>query len=453
MIIYYKTNPARFMLTGFVLAILIGTFVLLLPQSTTAGHISLVDALFTATSAVCVTGLIVLDTPVDFTMTGQLAILTMIQLGGIGIVFFSVLFTFVFMGKVSVGQKSIFSSMMTPQASWEMWGVFRTIFIFTITVEILGAIFMFQPMLKITGGDTTTAIYYSVFHSISGFCNAGFSLFSDSFMGLRYEPLAVIPLMFLIVFGGVGFFIIDDIIQYVRTKGKRNITLHSKMVLIVSGVLILGGAVMVFFFESFNSIADVGLGQKVIDSLFMSVTARTAGFNTIDIGGLSNPTLFVVAILMFIGASPGSTGGGVKTSTMAVIWALIRSRYRASEDVMIFKRTIPRETISNAQAILASSAVLVITVSLLILFSEITGGSEVLMDREYFVSSFFEVASAFGTVGLSMGITNGLNSINKIFVMLTMFIGRLGPLTFLLALQKRRTKATFRYAEEDILVG
>ncbi len=453
MIIYYKTNPARFMLSGFVLAILIGTFVLILPQSTVLGKISLIDALFTATSAVCVTGLTVLETSGDFTFVGQVAILIMMQIGGIGIVFFSVLFTVVFMGRVSIGQKSIFSSMMTPRSSWEMWGVFRTIFIFTITVEILGALIILYPMFTATGGDVLKAVYFSVFHSVSGFCNAGFSLFPDSFVSMRYEPLALIPLMILIVLGGVGFFVIDDVIQYVRTKGKQRITLHSKMVLLVSGVLIFGGGILIFLFESFNSIADASMGQRIIDSLFMSVTARTAGFNTIGIKSLANPTLFMIIILMFIGASPASTGGGVKTSTMAVLWALIISRYRAKKDVTVYKRTIPQETVSNAQAIMASSATLIMIVSLLILISEIVGGGDILTDRDYFVSSIFEVVSAFGTVGLSMGITNELNTINKMFFILTMFIGRLGPLTFLLALQKRQSKVLIRFAEEDIIVG
>ncbi|MBN1571845.1 MAG: hypothetical protein JW984_01475 [Deltaproteobacteria bacterium] len=453
MIVYYKTNPARFMLTGFILGILIGTFVLLLPHSTTAGEISLIDALFTATSAVCVTGLIVLDTARDFTTTGQVAIITMIQLGGIGIVFFSVLFTFVFVGRVSVGHKSIFSSMMAPKTKWDMWGIFKTIFIFTITVEILGALFMFYPIFQVTGGDTIKAVYFSVFHSVSGFCNAGFSLFPDSFMSLRYNLLALIPLMVLIVLGGVGFFVIDDIIQYIRMRGTYRITLHTKMVLMVSGVLIIGGAALIFLFESFNPAMDATLGQKIVDCLFMSVTSRTAGFNTIDINALTNPTLMTVIILMFIGASPGSTGGGVKTSTTAVIWALIISRYRSKEDVSIFRRSVPKETVSHAQAIVASSSILVIIVMLLILIFEIWGGDIILRDREYFVSSLFEVVSAFGTVGLSMGITSELHPINKMLIILTMFIGRLGPLTFLLALQKRKPKAVFRYAEEDILVG
>jgi trk system potassium uptake protein TrkH len=308
-------------------------------------------------------------------------------------------------------------------------------------------------MLKVVGGDHLHAIYYSLFHSVSGFCNAGFSLMPDSFMGLRTEPLAVIPLMVLIVMGGIGFFVIDDLIQFIRTKGDRPITLHSKMVLSASIILIFIGASMVFLFEYFNALSEVGFGQRVMDSLFMSITSRTAGFNTLDIKVLANPTIFVIIILMIIGASPGSTGGGIKTSTIAVIWALIVSRYRKREDVSAFKRSIPEETLSHAQAIFATSIIIVIVVTLLILVSEIGGGTDMMLEREYFVSTIFEVASAFGTVGLSLGITPYLNAINKFFIIITMFIGRLGPLTFLLAIKRREPKASYKYSEEKVLVG
>jgi trk system potassium uptake protein TrkH len=441
------------MLTGFILAILVGTFLLLLPQSTVSGSITLIDALFTATSAVCVTGLVVLDTASDFSLMGQLVILLMIQLGGIGIVFFSVLFAFVFMGRVSIGQKSMFSSQMTPKAHWDIWGVFRTIFIFTVVVEIIGALFMYFPIKRVITGDTGTALYFALFHSISGFCNAGFSLMSDSFMSLRTEPLATVPLMILIILGGIGFFVIDDLLQYVRMGGKHSISLHSKMVLVTSVVLIIAGAAIVFVFEYFNSFSGEGLIQRVFDSLFMSITARTAGFNTISITGLANPSLFIVVMLMFIGASPGSTGGGVKTSTTAVVWSLILARYRGRENPAAFRRSIPTETISHAQAILATSMAVVIIITLLILVTEIGEGTGMMMERDYFVSTLFEVVSAFGTVGLSMGITPSLNVVNKFLIIVTMFIGRLGPLTFLLALKRRGIRARFTYAEENVLVG
>ena len=453
MIIYYKTNPARLMLSGFILAILTGTFVLLLPPCTVMGHISFIDALFTATSAVCVTGLTVLDTGMDFTLMGQAVILIMIQLGGIGIVFFSVLFAMVFMGRAGVGQKSMFSTLMTPQTTLDAWGVFRTIASFTLAVELLGALFLFVPMLSVTDGDPVRAVYYAVFHSVSGFCNAGFSLMSTSFEGLRTDFLATGTLMVLIIMGGLGFFVIDDVMQYMRTKKVHRITTHSKMVLITSLLLIVGGAGVIFIFEKYNTLSADGLTLSIMDSLFMSVTARTAGFNTLRVSELANPTIFAVIILMFIGASPGSTGGGVKTSTLAVIWALIISRYKGRDHVFAFRRTIPEETISQAQAILATSMALVMVVTMCLLVSEVRQGTGVLMERDYFVSSFFEVISAFGTVGLSMGITPQLTAINKAFIAMTMFVGRLGPLTVLMALKRRAHSANYVYAEENVLVG
>jgi len=453
MIIYYKTSPSRMMLSGFILTILTGTFVLLLPPFTTAGHISLIDALFTATSAVCVTGLTVLDTGTDFTLIGQVAILTMFQLGGIGIVFFSVLFAMVFMGRAGVGQKSMFSTLMTPRAALDVWGVFRTIVSFTLVVELLGALFLFVPMLSVTDGDLIQAMYHALFHSVSGFCNAGFSLMSTSFEGLRTDYLATGTLMVLIIMGGLGFFVIDDVMQYIRTKRTHRITIHSKMVFITSLLLVVGGAMVIFIFEKYNTLSDDGLTLSIMDSLFMSVTARTAGFNTLRVSELANPTIFAVIILMFIGASPGSTGGGVKTSTLAVIWALIISRYKGQDHVFAFRRTIPEETISQAQAILATSIALVMVVTMCILVSEVRQGTGVLMERDYFVSSFFEVISAFGTVGLSMGITPQLTVINKAFISLTMFVGRLGPLTVLMALKRRAHTANYVYAEENVLVG
>jgi trk system potassium uptake protein TrkH len=453
MIIYYKTNPSRLMLSGFVLAILTGTFGLLMPPCTTAGHISVIDAFFTATSAVCVTGLTVLDTGSDFTLVGQVAILTMFQLGGIGIVFFSVLFAMVFMGRAGIGQKSMFSALMTPHAALDAWGVFRTIVSFTLAVELLGALFLFVPMLTVTDGDLMQAVFYSLFHSVSGFCNAGFSLMSTSFEGLRSDYLATTTLMVLIIMGGLGFFVIDDVMQYIRTKQKHRITVHSKIVILTSLVLVLGGAVLIFVFEKYNTLAQDGFTLSIMDSLFMSVTARTAGFNTLRVSELANPTIFAIMILMFIGASPGSTGGGVKTSTLGVIWALIISRYKGQDHVFAFRRTIPEETISQAQAILATSMALVMVVTMCILVSEIRQGTGVLMERYYFVSSFFEVISAFGTVGLSMGITPQLTVLNKAFISLTMFVGRLGPLTVLMALKRRTQAANYVYAEENVLVG
>ena len=221
MIIYSQKNPARFMLSGFLFIILWGTFVLLLPHSTVAGHIPFIDALFTATSAVCVTGLTTVDIGTTFTLLGQVTILVLIQLGGIGVAFFGILFGLVFTGRINVGQKSLFSSTMTPRAQWDIWGVFRVIFLVTITVELIGAVIIAIPMMEVVGGDPFRAFYHGLFHSVSAFCNAGFALMPDNFVSFRGEPLVIIPVMCLIVIGGIGFFVIDELLQMIRSRRRH----------------------------------------------------------------------------------------------------------------------------------------------------------------------------------------------------------------------------------------
>jgi trk system potassium uptake protein TrkH len=437
MIIYHQKNPARFMLSGFVLLILLGTFVLLLPQSTEEGGISLIDALFTATSAVCVTGLTVVDPSTTFTLVGEITILILIQLGGIGVAFFAILFGLVFTGRVNIGQKSLFSSTMTPHAGWNIWGVFKVIFSVTITVELIGALLISIPMMEVAGGDLVKAFYQGLFHSVSAFCNAGFSLMYDN----------------LIAVGGIGFFVIDDILQVARTRRRHTVTLHTKIVLITSAALIVAGAAIIFVLEYHNTLVGQSLPLKVLDSLFMSVTPRTAGFNTLSVAEMLNPTVFMIIILMFIGASPASTGGGVKTSTFAVIILLIRSRFGEGDAVSVMKRSIPGETISQAQIIMALSTAVVIVMTFFVLSSDLVGAPAKIAQRGIFVSSLFETVSAFGTVGLSMGITPYLSWVSKSLLCVTMLIGRVGPLTILLALRKRRLVGHFAYSEENVMVG
>lgn len=451
--VYHKKSPSRFMLSGFLFMILWGTFVLLLPQSTVAGHIPLIDALFTATSAVCVTGLTVVDTGTTFTLVGQIAILMLIQLGGIGIAFFAILFGVVFTGRINVGQKSLFSSTMTPHAQWDIWGVFRIIFGVTVTLELIGAVIIAIPMVKIVGGDLVRAFYYGLFHAVSAFCNAGFSLFHNNLMGVKHQPLVVIPIMCLFVVGGIGFFVIDDLLQIIRTRRRHPLTLHSKIVLSTTAFLIASGAILVYFLERNNTLAGESTPLRIMVSIFMSVTPRTAGFNIVNVTDMLNPSVFVIIILMFIGASPASTGSGVKTSTFAVIILLIRSRFRGSDAVSAFRRTIPSETVLQAHIIMALSTALVIIMTLLVLSFDLVDAPAAVTTRGIFVSSLFETVSAFGTVGLSMGITPYLSWASKFFISVTMFIGRVGPLTLLLALQQRQRSVSYSYSEENLMVG
>jgi trk system potassium uptake protein TrkH len=441
------------MLSGFLFIILWGTFVLLLPQSTVKGSISFIDALFTATSAVCVTGLTVVDTGSTFTLMGQITILSLIQLGGMGIAFFAILFGFVFTGRINVGQKSLFSSTMTPHAQWNIWGVFRIIFTVTLMVELIGTVLIAIPMLEITGGDPAAAFYYGLFHAVSAFCNAGFSLMPENLMAVKHQPLVVIPVMILVVIGGIGFFVIDDLLQVIRTKRRHSLTLHTKIVLVTTGLLIAVGAILIGLIESRNSFSGEPAGLLIMDALFASIMPRTAGFNTVNVAEMLNPSIFILMIFMFIGASPASAGGGVKTSTFAVILLMIRSQFRGSEAVSAFRRTVPSETLLQAQTIMALSTALIITMTFLVLSIDLVGAPERIADRGLFVSSLFETVSAFGTVGLSMGITPYLGWAGKFCITLTMFIGRVGPLTVLLALQKRARSVRFAYSEENLMVG
>jgi trk system potassium uptake protein len=441
------------MLSGFLFIILWGTFVLLLPGSTVTGHIPFIDALFTATSAVCVTGLTVVDIGTTFTLIGQVTILVLIQLGGIGVAFFGILFGLVFTGRVNVGQKSLFSQTMTPHAQWDIWGVFRVIFLVTITVELIGAVIIAIPMREVVGGDPFRAFYYGLFHAVSAFCNAGFSLLPENLMAVKQEPLAIIPVMSLIVIGGIGFFVIDELLQMIRSRRRHALSLHSKIVLATTALLIVVGAVVIGFFEFRNTFAGEKTGLFVMDCLFNAITPRTAGFNTINIADMLNPSIFIIILLMFVGASPASTGGGVKTTTFSVIMLLIRSQFRGSDTVPAFKRTIPSNTVQQANIIMALSTAIVIIMTFLVLSFDLVGAPAKITGRGVFVSSLFETVSAFGTVGLSMGITPYLSWAGKFFISMTMFVGRVGPLTMLLALQKRAGLVHFAYSEENLMVG
>ncbi len=441
------------MLSGFLFIILWGTFFLLLPQSTAAGGIPFIDALFTATSAVCVTGLSVVDIGTTFTLLGQVTILALIQLGGIGVAFFAILFGFVFTGRINIGQKSLFSQAMTPHARWDIWGVFRIIFMVTVTVELIGAVLIAIPMMKILGDDPLRAFYYGLFHSVSAFCNAGFSLLPANLMAVKREPLAIIPVMSLIVIGGIGFFVIDDLLQVIRTRRRHQLALHTKIVLVTTALLIVIGAAVIGLLEFHNTFSGESTGLLIMDSLFNSITPRTAGFNTVNMADMLNPSIFIVIILMFIGASPASTGGGVKTSTFAVIVLLIRSQFRGDGAVSAFKRTVPTDTVLTAHIIMALSTALVIIMTFLVLSFDLVGAPAKIAGHGIFVSSLFETVSAFGTVGLSMGITPYLSWASKFLISVTMFIGRVGPLTVLLALQKRAGAVQFTYSEENLMVG
>lgn len=430
---------------SFIATILIGAFLLLLPLNTKSGHISLIDALFTSTSAVCVTGLIVQDTPTYFSTTGQVIIIILIQLGGLGIMTFSTLVLLAAGRKIAIKDRIMIQESFHHRAPRDFRSLIKNIFYFALVIELAGTLSLFLRFLK--DFPVIKSLYYAFFHSISAFCNAGFALFSDSFTSYRKDPWVTITLMVLIVCGGLGFLVLQEskhsLFTLLRRK-KVSLTLHAKLVLVLTGALIVISFIILFFIERNLSFKGFALGEKILASLFQVITPRTAGFNTIDLTLLTPASIFVLIILMFIGASPGSTGGGVKTSTMGVILAFIKSRITARDSVDIFHRTLPQQLVIRAFTVILLSLSIIFISSFVLLLNE----AEVSMQE-----ALFEVFSAFGTVGLSLGITPKLSVLGKAVLILTMYAGRIGPLALLYAFSRYRAYGRYEYAEESVMVG
>lgn len=438
-------QPARVLAASFLAAILVGTVLLSLPFSAAEGRTPLLDAFFTATSAVCVTGLIVKDTPVDYSPAGQAVILVLVQLGGLGIMTFSTLIILAARGRVAVRERLLIQSSFHPGIPRDLPSLVRSIFVFTVTIEAAGAALLFTQFAPVTGA--ARAVPLAVFHSISAFCNAGFSLFSDSLVGFRSHAGVVLTIAALIVLGGIGFPVLRESLALAgaRARGRRmRPSLHFKLVVATTAFLIVAAAVTLFVLERGFSMASLGTGERALSSLFLGVTARTAGFNTVSIAALGPAAVLIMLALMFIGASPASTGGGVKTSTAALLVLIIRARAAAREKAAAFHRTLTGELVFRAFTLVALALGVILVAAAALLAAQPEIGIR---------AALFEIFSAFGTVGLSMGITPGLGPAGKLIVALTMFVGRVGPLTLLYALGRRRPQGSFEYAEESVLVG
>lgn len=443
----FLTAP-RALAISFAGLIAVGTILLLFPQATHGESLSLVDALFTATSATCVTGLIVVDTGTKFTLFGQLVILVLLQLGGLGIMTFSTFFLYLLGSRLTLGTRDILQESYSQMPIDNFRGLLKTIFLATISIEMVGAFILTVRFLS--DMPLQKSIYFGIFHSISAFCNAGFALFSDSFISYKGDLVINLTLLLLIIMGGLGFIVIFEL-RHQHSFQLKKISLHSRLVLTITALLILGGTVLFFVLEYQNTIKNLPWGSKILVSLFQSITTRTAGFNSIDISLLSNPTLFVFILLMIIGASPGSCGGGIKTTTFAIIVSFITSRFRNRENVNLFFRKVPSHIVSKAVSISFFTLVLIILGTSLLLISELAEVSHQ-ESRGMFLELLFEVTSAFGTVGLSTGSTANLTPLGRVIIVFLMFVGRLGPLTIALAIG-RKDKLHYKYAEENVLVG
>jgi len=437
-----ELNPTQLIILTFAAACIAGGLLLEIPIATHE-DISFIDAVFTATSAVCVTGLVVVDTGTAFTDFGKLVILLLIQVGGLGITTYGVVFTSVLTGRISLKDRAMIRDSFAHFGVVNFRHLLYEIVIFTLLTELLGAIFLFI-FIPYDG------FFTALFHAVAAFCNAGFSFYRDSFTGYRGSVGVNLVLVWLIIMGGIGFLTVRDLRLYVLKKIPQ-ISLHSRIVLLVSAFLLIAGTFAVLIFEWDNALVGMPIKEKVLTSLFQSASARTAGFNTVDLTLLSSSTLLVLIILMFIGTSPGSCGGGVKTSTLAVMLALAKNRSLGRDEVFLFKRTIPKDIVSKALTVVTASLLVIILMSLLLTASEGWGNPYTKMPGA-FMDALFETVSAFGTVGLSVGNTAELSTFGKIVVIFTMFIGRVGPLALALAVGGEKA-LRYKYAEERVMVG
>jgi trk system potassium uptake protein len=445
---FQKMNPAMIIIYSYLIVDLLGTLLLSLPVSSKGPGVPLLDALFSATSALCVTGLTTVDVGTTFTTFGQSVIMALMELGGLGVMTFSVVF-FLFLGRgFSTRGRWIITESFASSPNRHVKSLLKVIFLFTLSIQVVGALLLFVQWRKEM--SAASAVYAGFFHSISAFCNAGISLFPTSFVNYKGSILLNATICSLIVLGGIGFPVIYELFNRARSLRARKrvaTSLHTRMVLTTTLVLIVAGALLVFVLERDNQIAGLTFKEQILASLFQSITARTAGFNTLDTGSLAVATLFILIILMFVGASPGSCGGGIKTTSLAVLVAILNDRIRGRNTASLFKRTIPEETVSKALSVFIL-AVIVLTAGLVTLL--VTQPNP---PREDFLTYLFEAVSAFGTVGLSMGITASLTAVGKIVIITIMLLGRVGLLTVAYVVTSRRVVAPYRYAEEKVMIG
>lgn len=440
-----KISPIRILVIGFAVLTLLGALLLMLPEASVNGSSqSFVDALFTATSGVSTTGLIVVDTGNYYTFFGQIVLITLVQIGGLGYMVFIVLVFLVKKNKMSIHGRKILRESLGRPTKLDMFKFTKVVFVFTFVIEFLGALGMFIYWIKFFPAGT--AAYVSIFHSVSGFCTAGFGLFSDSITAYGHSYYLNIIIDLVCIAGAVGFFVLYDIYEYSRkkSKGERpvSLSLHSKLVLSLTAFLIIAGVATVFFFEG-NNFSN-SIGYNFLDLSFQVISASTTtGFNTIDIGSMTGSSLFVIIILMFVGASPGSTGGGIKTTTFGILIKHIYSVLRGRSETNLFKRKVNNDVISNV-VVLTGVAIIWISAAVLILSST---------EKTNFLRILFETVSAYGTVGLSTGITSSLSVTGKIVLTLTMFMGRVGPLALGFSLLNGSINNGYSYPEEEVLIG
>lgn len=444
-----RLDPARALVLSFALLIVLGTVLLRQPWAARSGRqLSWAEALFTATSATCVTGLTVRP-PSDHSVSGQAIILALIQVGGLGIMTFGLFFSLLLGRRLSLFGRNLILSSLSPTGWEDFWPLLRTVVAATAAVEGLGAALLVAGWWPEKG---FAAIPWGVFHAVSAFCNAGFGLHPASLAPWRAHPIVPVVVGLLVVAGGVGFLPVTELVERWRSRERRPLSLHTRTVLAVTGVLLLLGWAGFAVLERSAALAGMPWGERVLAIWLQGITPRTAGFSSVEVGSWRPATLLLFMVLMFVGASPGSTGGGVKTTTLGVLAAVVVARIRSRRQVSLFGRGIGQVSAWSAVTVVVVGLAMVAAGLLLLTALEHAGpgGAEA---RVRFLAEAFEVVSAFGTVGLSTGITPELSGPSWMVLVGLMFAGRVGPLTLGLALAGRRPRPEPRFVEEEVMVG
>jgi trk system potassium uptake protein TrkH len=439
----FYDRPSRLVAVSFAALILLGTLLLSFPAAASGRLLSPLDALFTATSASCVTGLVVLDTGTDFSLFGQVVILLLIQVGGLGIMTLSTFATLLLGGSLGLRGEQALHRVLDLQAPTNAYRLTRFIVLTTLSVEGAGALVL-TGCFRAQGAGWGEAAWKGAFHAISAFCNAGFALQADSFVPFQEQPLALVTVAVLIVMGGLGFVVLAALWARISTRDRQLWSVQVRVVGVASGVLIVAGAVLFAVIEWNGSLGALPAVDRLVNALFQSVTLRTAGFNSVDMASTHSASRLVMTLFMFVGGAPGSTAGGIKVTTAVILLVALRSASRSQGPVVLYRREIPLDVVYRSLAILVLSAAAVATTLFALL----------LVESQPFDALLFEAVSAFGTVGLSLGATPGLGGLGRIVVIAAMFIGRIGPLTLTLLLGAADARrADLRFPETRLMVG
>ncbi|ACA55974.1 TrkH family potassium uptake protein [Clostridium botulinum] len=439
-----RFTPVQILAIGFAIVIFVGAVLLSLPISSQSGQRTpFLDCLFTSTSSVCVTGLIVVDTGTHWTYFGKTVIMLLIEIGGLGFMSFATLLALLLGKKITLKERLVMQEALNTFNIQGLVKMAKYMLLFTFSIQGGGALLLSTQFIPRYG--LAKGLYYSIFHSVSAFCNAGFDLFGNfsSLTGVYNNPVIILVIAFLIIIGGIGFYVWYEIYHY---KGNRKLSTHSKLVLWATFLLLIVGTILMFIFESNNpgTMANMTFNNKILSSFFAAVTPRTAGFNSISTSDMTMAGKFLTILLMFVGGASGSTAGGIKVTTAGVLIMTVVCVVKGKQDTEINKKRISKEIVYRALAITVIGLALVITVTMILSITEVK------FPFEYYL---YEATSAFGTVGITLGLTTKLSTIGKIVILLTMYAGRVGPLTLAIAFARKLKNSSIKYPEEKILVG